>query len=388
MRFDLSTLYFLAIGTLLLSAGMTLWERQPLRARELRVLAAGYATLAGGCLLATLRSHFPAGSGAAISNLVVMMGYLLILHGVAALNHRHHRAGSLTLLALVALSWAIAGSEWEESFWIYASSLPISLVCGVTAWEMAQNANLRRLRSSRVVIALTALHAFVYAARLLILPALADTFGSGLLTMAATATMYEGVLYSVGLPMALLALVREEAHEQLLDASRSDYLTGLGNRRWFFEEGERLVRCRADVPSVSLLAFDLDHFKAINDRHGHAGGDAVLKLFAQTAREACGSETILARLGGEEFVALMPGRNRLQAKQAGQKVVGAFAQAAASGACGLPVAATVSVGVAELGCDGSNLNELLLAADRALYVAKDLGRNRVELVPSEVRAAA
>lgn len=390
MHFDLFTLYVLAVGTLLLSAGMTMWEGQarPQRRRTLRLLAGAYAMLAIGCMLATARGP---GSGvlvAAVSNISITAGYLLILNGIASFAGRAYAARSAGVLGGLALLWAIGGPRWPEGLWSYVSAFPIAAVSAVTAWEMLRNQALRPFRAPRVVAAITAGHALFYFGRAFLLPVLAKLVGPGVGAVASTLTMYEGVLYSVALPMALLALIREEAHEQLLRASCTDYLTGLGNRRWFFEQGERLIEGQRADPPMSLLAFDLDHFKAINDRYGHATGDAVLKLFARVVRSATGAETIVARIGGEEFAALLPGYARIHARQIGQVVAARFAESAAHDPESVGVCATVSIGVAELGSDGSTLAELLSAADRALYVAKASGRNRIEFAPRVTLAAA
>jgi diguanylate cyclase (GGDEF)-like protein len=390
MRFDLLTLYFLAIGTLVLSAAMTLWERQarPQRSGELAVLAMGYVALAIGCAGAIARSQLPGALGAALSNLVIVTGYLLILDGAAALSGRRHRTASAVTLVALAFVWAIGGPRWEEGMWSYISAFPIAMICGATAWEMLRSNEVRSLRSRRIVVALTSAHAIVYGGRAFILPLLTASLGHDFLSVMGRVTMYEGVLYSVGLPMAMLALIREEAHDQLLRASHTDYLTGVGNRRWFFEEGERLIRNDGAHRPISLLAFDLDHFKKINDRYGHAKGDETLKLFASIARQTLGADAILARIGGEEFAALLPGHGRAGARSAGQAVASHFAETVAHGSRGIGVEATVSIGLAELGSDAADLASLLSAADRALYTAKALGRNRVEAFPIALGAAA
>jgi diguanylate cyclase (GGDEF)-like protein len=384
MHFDLSTLYFLAVGTLLLSACMTLWERQARseRASELDILAGGYTALAFGCALATARSQISGGLGAALSNIVMLGGYLLILNGVAQLSGRQYRGASFALLVSAALAWAIAGGRWEASLWSYISALPIAIASGVTSWEAWRSGALRSFRSRQIIVALTAIHALLYAGRVFILPMLVARFGPELASVASKVTMYEGVLYSVGLPAALLALIREEAHGQLLDASRTDHLTGLANRRWFFEEGERVIRDAPAHRSLSLLAFDLDHFKSINDRFGHATGDEVLRLFARAAGSKACASALLARTGGEEFVALLPDHGSLHAMRVGEAIATSFSQAVALSSQCVGVRATVSIGVARFGDDGDSLGDLLAAADRALYVAKDLGRNRVEFASS------
>ncbi|VWX47033.1 diguanylate cyclase [Novosphingobium sp. 9U] len=387
MRVDLLTLYCLAVGTLLLSTAMTLWEcpARPKRSREMMVLAGGYFALAMGCALATTRDSLPGALGAALSNVTMLGGYLLILHGVAVLDKRSHRRASIGLLALSVVAWAVGGAMWQVQFWNYLSALPIALVSAATAWEMARNRALRTMRARPIVIAVAGVHALFYLGRSFALPAFASVYGIEAVTLAGKVTMYEGVLYSVGLPMALLALVREEAHAQLLEASQTDYLTGLGNRRWFFEQGEAVL---LNTRGGALLAFDLDHFKAINDRHGHATGDQVLRHFSRVVRKAAGPDAIVARLGGEEFAAVLPGHDRKSASLIGDAVVRGLAAVLVHDAQGEPVSATVSIGVAELGSDGLELSSLLSAADRALYLAKARGRNRIEFAPPLVCAAA
>ncbi|HHT9053711.1 TPA: GGDEF domain-containing protein, partial [Burkholderia cenocepacia] len=100
MKVDLATLYLLAIGTLLASSAMTYWEHvsHPKRSNELRMLAIGYATLGIGCALAAFRLELLGAAGAAISNLVILGGYLLVLHAVAMFNGQRHLASSIGLL--------------------------------------------------------------------------------------------------------------------------------------------------------------------------------------------------------------------------------------------------------------------------------------------------
>jgi len=393
MHVDLTTLYLLVIGTLLVSAGMTLWERKirPERSLSLDLWASGYVMLALGCFAATDRGHLPGVCGAALSNLVIMSGYLLILNGVASLSGRHYRLPSFGMLAALALMWSVGGTRWQGVIWAYVSAGPIALVSAATAWEMLRCKALRHLRSSRIVIAATGAYAALYAARVLLLPFLTSLYGPEFLAWSSVVTMYGGVLYSVALPMALLTLMREEAHDRLLQLSLTDYLTGLGNRQWFFEQGARVLG--SAKRSLSLLAFDMDHFKAINDRHGHATGDEVLKVFARIARSLLGPDAVIARIGGEEFAALLPDCDGTQARHIGQLVVQTFGSTVALTASGVAVRSTVSIGLAEMNTARpapapsesdlrKDLAALLSAADRALYAAKALGRNRVETAAS------
>ncbi|CAG2155633.1 hypothetical protein LMG31506_05459 [Cupriavidus yeoncheonensis] len=381
MHVDLLTLYLLAIGTLLASAGMTLWEHRanPRRSRSLRILAAGFATLAMGCAAVLCRRELPGALGSAISNLIILSGYLLVLGGVASLRGRRYRAAPAGLLFLMALVWVAAGSRWQDVVWNYVSALPIALVSAMTAWEMLRCDAMKWLHSRYIVVAVTGVHAVLYAGRAFVLPWLVAGYGPAIQAIASKATVYEGVLYSVILPMALLKLMREEAHGQLLRESQTDYLTRLGNRRWFFEEGARVIDGGAGGGPVSVLAFDLDQFKAINDLYGHQTGDQVLKSFAETARTVVGPDAILARIGGEEFAALLSGDDARRARALGETVAKRFAETTSSGTDSLGVAATVSIGLAQFEGEVPPLAVGLAAADQALYRAKSLGGNRLEL---------
>jgi diguanylate cyclase (GGDEF)-like protein len=188
------------------------------------------------------------------------------------------------------------------------------------------------------------------------------------------------LLLRITLAFIVLSMAKERQElEQRVDAL-TDALTGLPNRRALFEVADALGQNRQfGGTAISVLIFDLDHFKETNDRFGHALGDRVLKLFADTASTHLNGSSVVARLGGEEFVAILPGADPLEAFGAGEAVRHSFANSAAF-VDGLAVGATVSVGAAsDVGIKG-DLNALFRRADAALYVAKRAGRNRVELL--------
>ena len=169
---------------------------------------------------------------------------------------------------------------------------------------------------------------------------------------------------------------RREAHQALRSAVFNDHLTGLANRRAFHELGTQEVRRWQRQPRpLSLLLIDADHFKRINDQHGHATGDAVLRhLAAALAAGLRGLDTV-ARLGGEEFVALLPGTGADGAEAlAARLCVSIAAQPVVVD--GRPINATVSIGVATMDASVADLEALVSRADQAMYAAKRQGRNR------------
>ncbi len=376
MQIDLQTLWYLTVGTLLVSASLLLWERQahPGRARVLGVLAAALFAFVLGCVLEMNRSHFPVALGMGAVNILMMLGYLLVLNAIAGLNGQWYFRPSVAALSFVAIAWTIAGTHFPAAFWNHVSSIPIALTCGLTAWILLRSRTVQQLRSRPIAVSISAVHAVFYLGRAFIAPILLQWYGQDIISIVGKATMYEAVLYSVAMPMSFLMIIREEEKLRLLHMSQTDQLTGLANRHAFFEQADRILRERHGDP-VSLLAFDIDHFKAINDRHGHPTGDKVLQLFAETAREEAGPDALIVRLGGEEFAALLPRCDHSQALHRGSAIASRFAEAAAR-AEGLKTGATVSIGLAAPDCH--DLAGMLASADGALYRAKALGRNRVE----------
>jgi diguanylate cyclase (GGDEF)-like protein len=174
-----------------------------------------------------------------------------------------------------------------------------------------------------------------------------------------------------------------DAAEQALDEVRAlatlDSLTGLPNHRHFMtrlhEEHDRLQRL-AEPASLAML--DLDHFKQINDSHGHAAGDAVLSHFADLVRAELRKVDVPGRLGGEEFAILMPGTEPAEALALAERLRRNLEHQPVV-LDDTTVTVTVSIGIAELRRDDRLPEAALRRADRALYRAKDAGRNRIEL---------
>jgi diguanylate cyclase (GGDEF)-like protein len=182
---------------------------------------------------------------------------------------------------------------------------------------------------------------------------------------------------------AFLLLCSERIRRQWERAASTDYLTGLPNRRTLVETGERRfawVRA-ADGHAASGFALgvvDIDHFKRINDEHGHEIGDVALKHVAALLQSACRGAELPARQGGEEFVVLFEDLNAQSAQAAGERLRQAVAQSPfMAGDLVLPL--TVSIGLAVLQEADANFDSMLRRADEALYAAKAAGRNRVEL---------
>lgn len=165
-----------------------------------------------------------------------------------------------------------------------------------------------------------------------------------------------------------------QAHEAALKASQTDLLTGLPNRRHILEllDGA-LAEHDATGSSLCIAVIDIDRFKAINDRHGHDAGDTVLRHFADTCRQRVRAQDVLGRMGGEEFLLLLPGVGADAASRILARIRDGFPPARLV-EDGIELAYTFSAGIA-VALEGDDRSSLLRRADRALYAAKGEGRN-------------
>jgi diguanylate cyclase (GGDEF)-like protein len=184
------------------------------------------------------------------------------------------------------------------------------------------------------------------------------------------------LLLAVALPPVLL-LQHSLPHEQLRAAARTDPKTGLLHAMaWQAEAGARVREAGQDGAQLALLLADIDHFKWVNDVHGHLAGDQVLLAVVAALCEQFGDRDLVGRFGGEEFVVLAPGTGLAEAAMMAERVRERVAGEPIETGAG-PVWVTVSIGVAALPEHGDEVFELLAAADHALYRAKEAGRDRV-----------
>jgi diguanylate cyclase (GGDEF)-like protein len=182
--------------------------------------------------------------------------------------------------------------------------------------------------------------------------------------------------------LALWAVLRVlRRRRQLAELAMRDELTGMPNRRAVLAFGHEHFRlCRRLGLPLSIALVDLDHFKAVNDRHGHAVGDRVLIAFAALARSVLRGQDRLGRYGGDEWLLVMPGAGPAQIEQAFERLRGALAAQAIDG-LPQPHGLTLSMGAAGLGEAVDSLDALIEEADRQLYRAKADGRDALRQPP-------
>ncbi|MDD2701800.1 MAG: diguanylate cyclase [Sideroxydans sp.] len=171
---------------------------------------------------------------------------------------------------------------------------------------------------------------------------------------------------------------RKQLERELRRRAQTDVLTGLYNRRHFYELADQeLARARRYGKPLAMLMLDLDHFKKVNDTYGHHAGDAVLRKLSEVCIATLREIDVIGRYGGEEFVVLLPETDARRALEAAERLRHALSEADVALAGGEMLRFTVSIGVANLVATDPDLDSLLKRADKGLYEAKKLGRNRV-----------
>jgi diguanylate cyclase (GGDEF)-like protein len=284
-------------------------------------------------------------------------------------------------LAMVgACLWLILGvglsGYWPASRAIVGAAV-VAGYAGLTAFELWRERR-RMLHGSWPAIVVPILHGAVLMMPILIGEYLESDLGLiGARNIWAVLFAMELVLYSVGTVCIIFMLAAERAVSFHKTVALHDPLTGLLNRLGFCKAAVRLGETEAAAGrQVTVMVFDLDHFKAVNDRFGHAKGDEVLQVFAGVAGSSLRVSDIVGRIGGEEFAAYLPCA-LTEATIAAERVRRAFANIGVK-AGGTELETSVSIGMAG-GPATVPLHALLAAADKALYRAKGLGRNRYEM---------
>jgi diguanylate cyclase (GGDEF)-like protein len=299
-----------------------------------------------------------------------------------------HRKPELVLLFAGAALWLVACQipGFSDTFDLRA----LVSSCIIAAYTWAAAFEFWRGRSEPLVsrwpaIGLLVAHGTLYLLRTPVgslLPLLASN--TLLESVWLSALSVEALLFTIAIAFIFLAMAKERAEHRHNTAARIDSLTGISNRQVFLQEAEEHFSRQIDNPRpTAVMLLDLDNFKSINDRYGRAIGDQVLETFAKVASSCLRRIDLLARLGGEEFAALLNDTPRDRALAVADQIRCAFASATRE-VEGLPVAATVSIGIVVAHDAVLDLPALLVQADHALYRAKQAGRNRIEIASIEL----
>jgi diguanylate cyclase (GGDEF)-like protein len=375
MLLDTSTLYLVATMVAAMLGAMLLFFGRQENIPALQWWGTAYLLGAASVALWTLAADT---LGPLLSLALNAVGFIACGMVWNASRVFHGRKPNLPGLVFGAIAWIAAAKLLPAD----AAALRLMIGAGIVAVYAALTATelwterRRTMQSRWPAIAVPVLHGFVLMLPIVLgslLHPRGETFSNSIWV---TVFAIELVLYAVGTVFVIFMLVSERTVTAHKNAASMDPLTGMFNRRGFAEATSRVIEREANGGRpVTVMIFDIDHFKSINDRFGHPAGDEILKLFAAVVVNSLRISDLSGRIGGEEFAALLP-CSLEEAVIVAERVREAFEGSGIVDDTG-PVATTVSIGVAG-GPAGTELEVLLAAADTALYQAKRSGRNRVE----------
>jgi len=376
MEFDASTLFVVVMASTFANALLVAWVwLRNSEERSLLFMALGF-TLAGvGNVLLAGRDTLPTVASIDLANSLIVYGVAMIWVTARVFNRRPvpwlvPLAGVAVWLGLVQLP--PVGDSYAAR--VIVASAVTTFYCLIGAREFWLQDG---LRARLPVIVVLLVHSVVVLARIPIAIIDADNLSTDFTSPWFAPMALETLVFIQALALLVVSLIKERAEAKLRTAAMTDPLTGLANRRAFFNEGKRLIASAERAgQSTALIAFDLDRFKRINDTYGHPFGDAVLEAFALAAREGLRAGDLAGRIGGEEFAAVLPGADAQEARAAATRVMEIFASLV-----GVEEEDrtwfTASAGLAVSEASAVSIEALFISADRALYEAKHSGGNRL-----------
>jgi diguanylate cyclase (GGDEF)-like protein len=352
----------------------------------LALWAIGYFVVCAGMALLVARGAISDLWSINIANALVIAAYGVIWAGARNFNSRKTPVAYVlvgpAIWLLVCQFDAVYSSLSARTVVVSLLLFCYTVLTGFEFWRTNE-----KLSSAWPLIVIIGIHASVFLSRVLWPGWMLAMLAGRRHTFPVLAFVNFELFHTFCSAFLLAYLVKERRELGYKRASLVDPLTGVWNRRAFLEyASQHLIRAAGDKLPVALIAFDLDQFKSINDRYGHLGGDQILRSFCNMVTEALRPGNLFGRIGGEEFACLLVNVSTADALAVAERLRGRFANMEIdSGSSQLR--ATVSSGVAVAVQPQSDLEALISAADRALYRAKELGRNRVELEKTIVRDA-
>lgn len=381
---DLPTICLVSVF-LTATAGALLLFAWAQNRRELALALWGIGCLFGSAGVGLLQGALPGDNSTLPASLLICCAYGVLWAGARTFEGRKVQpafvfAGAALWLALC--QWGgFSGAQPARLLLLSAIFATYALMGAREVWRGLDP----ELLSRWPTMALLVIHAGFLLVRIPLAGALrlqaADAMGvmSAGQRLFISAMALEALCTTFALAFLRVCMTKERVELQQRKAALTDALTGIANRRDFFERGERLLaEAIAERQPVALLLFDLDRFKEINDSAGHHAGDQMLRALAQLVKPAMAANDLCARMGGDEFACMLPGASITRALQIAENVRHEFDALPVEG---LPCHPTVSVGLAMASEPGQTLESLIASADRALYRAKAEGRNRVAPAP-------
>ena len=383
--YDPKTLIMLAcllvgvMGNVLLLMGRATRPRIP----GVHHWAAGSLLTALAGVLILLRGSVPDWLTFTVQNTAAMLAYTL--YWVGSAKHFGHRPKLKVWVLLFVVAWcgqtyfthvedSLRGRYLSLTGYVFVASLMHAIVFARELYRHRSD-HQQRLLGAGFTFFWVVFSTLVFGARWAH-AILQPQDGRGMLDVSWLQALYLGT-FSFGLVIVnigFLLLVSERIRSNFEELAMTDTLTGVRSRRAVVDAASDLFkRSRRSGEPFSVLSLDLDHFKAINDQHGHQVGDRVLQAFCRRMEDTLRQSDVFGRQGGEEFILLLPATSMAQASELADRLL----LAAVTSEPGLP-GVTVSIGLTDWRRDDTSIDDLFNRADRALYAAKDAGRNNAK----------
>ncbi|MBY0408606.1 MAG: GGDEF domain-containing protein [Burkholderiaceae bacterium] len=313
---------------------------------------------------------------------VAVAGYLCLLGSRAYVGRpaASHIYAGIGLVALVAASLYFTLVDPKPGARFVLIGL-FSGVCFVLSARTLRGVGTQQTPVRYLVAALLGLHGLFILLRPIAFKVMVPQGDAGLASTLSSLVVLEGTVAMVLMGFGVVMLTNEFITNELRHLAEVDPLTAVFNRRAVLSLLDKSISNaqRSQVP-LPVLVLDLDHFKLINDTYGHQGGDEALRHFVRIAQQCLRKEDVIGRIGGEEFAVFLPNADGEGALALAQRLRGLLAATPLLTASARPVTMTVSIGVT-LSESGDTPEIALQRADAAMYLAKQRGRNRVEMLP-------
>ncbi|UBQ40300.1 GGDEF domain-containing protein [Comamonas thiooxydans] len=380
MVLDPFTLLVLSAAMAAASALYLAAEWSSVRERSLLLWSAGFAIIAVGSVLALLRSSGHVLFGIWFPNGLLISAHWLFLVGVAGFTRtRLPRTWWLLAVVWLAMLFLPDGPWWSKTM-LGIQSLMIAIITLRAGLLLRPHGAALSVGAAQLRFVLLA-HGLFYLAKAgsAVAPDafvnLASFRGAVILV-----SLVEGVMAIMLLAMSMTGTERHRREERIAQIAARDPLTALDNRRALYLRAPELLRQASPASPGALLLIDIDHFKQVNDLHGHDAGDRLLVTLSDLIRGLLPHGAQAARLGGDEFVILLRSVSGTVAQELGQNLRESFAQQARA-MFATPEPVSLSIGATLFDQPETELSHWLKRADEALYASKRKGRDRMELAP-------
>ncbi|MFC4259681.1 GGDEF domain-containing protein [Marinobacter lacisalsi] len=383
IQLDFRTLSLtLMLFSLVFGLGMFAYSREHPKFSGIKTIGTGYFLIGGGGVLLGLRHFIHDFASIVLANIAIVIGVVLIYRGLfkfIGISLRFERwLSPILVVLLAAVMYFYTFHTPDVNLRIQAFSIVFAAACFIGASGLLQHREIHNRMVARMLIAMFLLVGAFFIFRFIwsfyeIPPD--DFMNAGFLSALA---IIAGEFLVILSSFCTIWMSSDELQDELSDIARIDPLTGIYNRRAFDEccdiEFSRALRSGT---TFAIIMCDLDHFKKINDQHGHHIGDEVLRRFAAILQDRIRQHDVVARFGGEEFVLLLPNNNTEQGLQVAEQIRATTEATQITLNDDISVTLSASFGVAHYCAGDSDWSAVLHRADNALYAAKKQGRNRV-----------